>query len=239
MLLHISFCRVAHTISDSKIPVSEIRYDLVDFIVMSLREMPEYKHYVSNHWNAMLRCVLHGDEHHARKSSGSKTSENRINIVTQRVMIRMLVTAVQFEVMNIGSLSTGKDKVAPTTRLDDDDTEFLDAQRTALLGSFQSASTTSSTTTTQKGTAAYNMKTQEDLTMALLRELPQLLVSFKSETSILQSLTTLPQYFRTLFIGYTCKRYVLYSHSHSFCTRHFSVACSNLCSTKCSQLIQS
>jgi hypothetical protein len=163
---------------------------------MSLREMPEFKHYVSQHWNAMLRCVLHGDEHHSRNSSKSNKKETRINIVTQRVLIRMLVTAVQFEVMNIGHHSTGKDKVVPMTRLDDDDTEFLDAQRTALIGSFQSASMTA-TNTSKKAAASNNAKTQEDLTMALLRELPQLLVSFKSETSILQSLTTLPQYFCT------------------------------------------
>ena len=188
------FCRVAHTLSDSKIPISEIRYDLVDYIVMSLREMPEYKHYVSQHWNAMLRCVVHGDEHHSRKSTGSKKNENRINIVTQRVLIRMLVTAVQFEVMNIGHPSTGKDKVVPMTRLDDDDAEFLDAQRTAMIGTFQSGSTTA-VTTSKKGAATQNVKSQEELTMVLLRELPQLLVSFKSETPILQSLTTLPQYF--------------------------------------------
>ena len=167
---------------------------------MSLREMAEFKYHVSNHWNAMLRCVLHGDEHHARKSSGSKTSENRINVVTQRVMIRMLVTAVQFEVMNIGNLSTGQDKVVPMTRLEDDDTEFLDAQRTALVGSFRSTSANIKVSTTKQGTTANNLKTQEELTMALLRELPQLLVSFKSEASILQSLTSLPQYFCTLFI---------------------------------------
>ena len=142
----------------------------------------------------MLRCVLHGDEHHSRKSTGSKKNENRINIVTQRVLIRMLVTAVQFEVMNIGHPSTGKDKVAPMTRLDDDDSEFLDAQRTAMIGTFQSGSTTA-VTTSKKGAATQNVKSQEELTMVLLRELPQLLVSFKSETPILQSLTTLPQYF--------------------------------------------
>ena len=190
--------RIAHTLSDSTIPVSEIRYDLVDFIVMSLREMPEYKHHVSHHWNAMLRCVLHGDEHISRKNSGAKKSDNRINIVTQRVMIRMLVAAVQFEVMNIGQHSKGKDKVVPMNLIDDGDSEFLEAQRSALTTSFQSAaaSTTAKSATSKNVATSNNAKAQEDLTMALLRELPQLLVSFKSDTSIVKSLTTLPLYFR-------------------------------------------
>jgi hypothetical protein len=110
----------------------------------------------------------------------------------------MLVTAVQFEAMNIGNRSSGKDKVAPMTHLDDDDIEFLDAQRTALVGSFQqSATATTTTNASKKSTTSNNTKTQEEFTMALLRELPQLLVTFKSETSILQSLTLLPQYFCT------------------------------------------
>ena len=178
---------------------------------MSLREMPEYKQYVSNQWNAMLRCVLHGDEHHARKSTGSKKSENRINLVTQRVMIRMLVTAVQFEVMNIGNVATAKDKVTPMNRLDDDDTELLDAHRSALMGSFHSASVANNSSITKKGTSANDVKTHEELTMSILRELPQLLVSFKSETSILQSLTCLPQYFRTLFSVCLCKSMCTFS----------------------------
>ena len=198
-----SACRVAHTLSDSEIPISEIRYDLVDYVVMSLREMPEFKHFVSQHWNAVLRCVLHGDEHHSRKSIESNKKETRISTVTQRVLIRMLVTAVQFEVMNIGNHLMGRDKVTPMTRLDDDDTELLDAQRTALIGSFMTTSSTF-TNKSKKAALSSNAKTQEDLTMALLRELPQLLISFKSETSILQSLTTLPQYFCTFFIG-TCQ----------------------------------
>ena len=239
VILSFSFvCRVAHTLSDSKIPISEIRYHLVDYIVMSLREMPEYKHYVSQHWNAMLRCVLHGDEHHSRKSTGSKKSENRINIVTQRVLIRMLVTAVQFEVMNIGYHSTGKDKVATMTRLDDDDTELFDAQRAALMTSFQSAPSTAAATTThtsKKAAMPNSAKTQEDLTMSLLRGLPQLLVSFKSETSILQSLTTLPQYFCTSLSGF-------YVSNDLLCiqiSNGFRCCYSFFYSTKYSQLIQS
>ncbi len=117
-------------------------------------------------------------------------------------MIRMLVAAVQFEVMNIDQHSKGKDKVVPMILMDDGDSEFLEAQRSALIASFQStaASTSSKNATSKNGATSNNAKTQEELTMALLRELPQLLVSFKSDTSIVKSLTTLPQYFRT----YTC-----------------------------------
>lgn len=196
--------------------------------------MPEFKHYVTQHWNAMLRCVLHGDEHHSRNRTDSNKKETRISTVTQRVLIRMLVTAVQFEAMNIGNRSSGKDKVAPMTHLDDDDIEFLDAQRTALVGSFQqSATATTTTNASKKSTTSNNTKTQEEFTMALLRELPQLLVTFKSETSILQSLTFLPQYFCTFLRIFTVSFHVL-SQRNSLLGIVFILR-----STECSQPIQS
>ena len=129
--------------------------------------MPEYKHLVCN-WAAMLRA-LEGDE---RRKSITK-GDQRQDTVMQRVLLRMLVTAVQLEVTN----AAAEDK----TVLDPD-----------LADARQAANELSQTTNKLKtGSSSH-----EALTLALLRALPELLVSFKSELSILRCLTTLPLYFR-------------------------------------------
>lgn len=135
----------------------------------SFREMPEYKNLVCS-WSAMLRA-LQGDE---RRKSISK-GDQRQDTVTQRVLLRMLVTAVKLEVTDAAT--------EDTTIVDPD---LADA-RQAENGSLQ---------TTNKKKPTKGSSSHEELTLALLRALPGLLTSFKSETSVLQSLTTLPQYFR-------------------------------------------
>jgi hypothetical protein len=169
----------------------------VDYIVVSLRDMEEYKHLVCSHWNAMLRCVLHGDDHHrnstSNSSSGSQTN-NRLSIATQRVMIRMLVTAVQLEVVICGG---GSVEESTTSSHMYEDMDFVLARRAAFDGSFQLSGTN---LPTKKSMSSNNMKSQEELTLSLLKELPRLLSSFKSETTIQQSLTLLPQYFRKLVL---------------------------------------
>jgi cohesin complex subunit SA-1/2 len=130
--------------------------------------MPEYKHLICN-WAAMLRA-LQGDE---RRKSISK-GDQRQDTVKQRVLLRMFVTAVTLEVTD--AVTDYKTIVDP---------DLVDA-RQAEYESLQ--------TTKKKPTK--NSSSHEELTLALLRALPDLLISFKSETSVLQSLTTLPQYFR-------------------------------------------
>jgi cohesin complex subunit SA-1/2 len=178
------FHRVAHTLSDSDIPLQNIHYELVDLIVLSLRDMPEHKHLVCN-WAAMLRA-LQGDEQNRRKSISK--GDQRQDTVKQRVLLRMLVTAVTLEVTD--AVTVDETIVDP---------DLIDA-RQAERKSLQATSTKTKKPTIKSSTS------HEELTLALLRALPDLLVSFKSETSVLQSLTTLPQYFRKfkLFFWFLC-----------------------------------
>jgi hypothetical protein len=97
-------------------------------------------------------------------------------------------------VMNESGQCKGKGKISSAmTRVDDEDAEFLQAQRTALAAGSTVDTIPTITTLSKKGPSS-NVKSHEELTMSLLRELPQLLLSFKSEASILQHLTTLPRY---------------------------------------------
>jgi hypothetical protein len=144
--------------------------------------MPEYRHLVCNQWHALLHGVRHGEDLPSSRSSQGR-GERRMEMVTQRVLIQMLVTAVQLEVWNNPS-GQGEDAVT-------EDGDFIAAHQAAWKESMPSRPRD-----TKKKSSSTNAKSQEEMTMALLRELPRLLTSFKTETSILQNLTSLPQYFR-------------------------------------------
>jgi hypothetical protein len=184
-------CRIAHTLSDcgsANIPIAQLCYDLVDYIVLSLRDMPEYRHLVSSQWQALLHSVRQGEDRpSSRSSQGRGRGEHRLEMVMQRVLIRMLVTAVQLEVWS-NPPDKGDDAVVV-------DVEFASAHQALWKQSMPPRPRD-----TKKKSSSSNVKTQEEMTLALLRELPRLLTLFKAETSILQSLTSLPQYFRTFDI---------------------------------------
>ncbi len=101
-----------------------------------------------------------------------KSGDQRIDTVKQCVMLRMLATAASFEVPNVAS---GLSLLDP---------KFAEAKATA-----QEA------LQTEKKKPNKNQASHEDLTLALLRTLPDLLQSYKSENVVLRSLTELPQYF--------------------------------------------
>jgi hypothetical protein len=164
--------RIAHCLSDGDIHIDEIRYELADLVVASLRSMQEHKHLVSN-WAAMLRALKGDDSKPSGRSVNMNKSEQRLDIVKQRVLLQMLVTTAKQE---IGYTEEFASKVADPGWLKvrnekDKETQMQPAKKQKVSPS-----------------------AHEALTLDILRALPDLLTSFKSETSVLQILTTLPQY---------------------------------------------
>lgn len=128
----------------------------------------------------MLRA-LQGDEQRGRKSISR--GDHRQDTVKQRVLLRMMVTAVTLEVTD--AVPDDKTIVDP---------DLINARQT------ERESLQATLTHKKKPTRTSSQSSShEELTLALLRALPDLLVSFKSESSVLQSLTTLPQYFRKFY----------------------------------------
>lgn len=144
---------------------------------MSLRDMPEYKRLICD-WSALLRA-LQGDERRTTTTSSSNKVDQRLDTVTKRVLLRMLVTSVQLEVSDSAAVATIVDP------------ELTEARRA------ENESRQASTKRSKSAKKSSSTSSHEELTLALLRALPGLLTSFKSETLVLQGLCTLPQYFRT------------------------------------------
>jgi cohesin complex subunit SA-1/2 len=90
-LLFLSFrlVRVAHQLTDGDIPIDKIRVHLTDYIVQSLREMPEHKCLATN-WSAMLKAI--------RSENTQQEKAGREDVAKQRVLLRMLATAAELEV---------------------------------------------------------------------------------------------------------------------------------------------
>jgi hypothetical protein len=166
-LLIICSSRIAHIIADGDIPTQLVRYHLADLVVSSLRNMPEYKHMVCR-WSAML-SALQGDDRRKSMNRG----DQRQHLVKQRVLMQMLVTSVRMEIsVDEASAVHDADMVAARRARD----ELL------LMNSNEK----------KKGPSS---SLHEDLTTALLRTLPELLVSFKTDKFVVQKLSALPEYF--------------------------------------------
>ena len=170
----VSCYRVAHALSDGEIPQETIKYDLTDLVIRSLRSIPEHKPLVCN-WAAMLR-VLQRDDKKRSKRKSIKKGDQRTDTVKQRVLLQMLTASAKMEVVDATSDGALGAIIDPDVK----------AGRAAEHTSLQ-------TSKKQKK----NVSTHEELTLALLHALPDLLTSFKSETFVLQHLTSLPQYFCT------------------------------------------
>jgi hypothetical protein len=168
--------RVAHSLSDhADMPIESMRIDLTDLVVSSLRSMPEHKALVTN-WTAILKAI----DGAGSKQSWRNKEERRKEGAKKRVLLRMLASAVEMEV-NADSEFGFAGSVDP---------DMLSARKSAQLGGQQPSKK-------QKTGSS-----QEDLTLALVKALPGLFVSYKEETTVLQSLTTLPRYFRTYSNNY-------------------------------------
>lgn len=150
-------CRIAHNLSDSEIPVEHVRYELTDFVVMSLRASPEHKSLVCN-WSTLMMAMQ------IDNSVPNDDEAARALAVRQRVLLRFVVYAAKMEVTEATSLFQ------------------IDADLVSAMT--QHSSKKSKTTTSH-----------EELTLALLKALPDLLALYKGETAVLKGLTSLPQYF--------------------------------------------
>lgn len=174
--------RLAGVLSDGDIPLDEIEYERADLVVSALRAIPEHAPLASN-WTAMLQALK--NDKNSRKSS---STNQRIEMVQQRVLLRMFVTAVRMEVGDAGNECTTN----------------VDPLLLEAIQEHQDSLTTVKPSTNVKSTKQKSKSDMhEELTIALLRSLPELLLRFKSETPVLASLTTLPQYF-CKFIACTC-----------------------------------
>jgi cohesin complex subunit SA-1/2 len=165
--------RASHVLFDSDIPIEHVQYELTDLLVASLRSMPEHKYLVCN-WSAMLRA-LQGDE--PRRSGRNSISKGgqRLDEVKQRIILAMLRASAELEVSSVSETNS---------------TMLLEIQRLEH----------NAVDISKKKQKKNSSTSHEELTLALLRALPNLLVSFKSENPVLQSLTTLPRYFRKCFL---------------------------------------
>ena len=165
--------RVGETLVDGPIPIDKIRVHLADYIVESLRAMPEHKALVTN-WNAMLQAI--GDDSVATTKAGGTTSD-RTEVAKQRVLVQMLSCAAQAEVVAVADADFLAREVDPD--------ESVQAEGNAAPTKPKKA----------KGSKSSSAGIpHEMLSVALLNSLPDLLIKFKGDPTILGSITLLPRY---------------------------------------------
>jgi hypothetical protein len=155
----------AHAMTNGNRPIDKILVHLADYLVHSLREMPEHRDLVTD-WDAMLRAIK---EDKAAATAHNVNAGDRANIAKQRVLVRMLTCAAKEEV---GSVA---------------DESFLhrDMDTDAIIIREKKKS--------KKGTSSTGRE-HETLSIALLKALPNLLVQFKGDLAIIPELVALPRF---------------------------------------------
>ena len=155
----------AHTMTSGNCPVDKIQVHLADYLVQSLREMPEHRSLVTD-WSAMLRAIR---DDNAATTAGNVRAGEKANVAKQRVLVRMLACAAREEV---GS-------VADESFLQKDmDIDAVEVKRTKKKST--------------KGTALG--REHERCSLALLTSIPSLLLQFKGDLAIIPELVSLPRY---------------------------------------------
>eukprot|EP00569_Conticribra_weissflogii_P004744 CAMPEP_0171342406 /NCGR_PEP_ID=MMETSP0878-20121228/14224_1 /TAXON_ID=67004 /ORGANISM="Thalassiosira weissflogii, Strain CCMP1336" /LENGTH=1813 /DNA_ID=CAMNT_0011845061 /DNA_START=84 /DNA_END=5525 /DNA_ORIENTATION=- len=159
----------AHAMTNGDIPIDKIQVDLADFLVQSLRDMPEHKILVSD-WNSMLRAIK---DDNAAKTAHNVRAGERANVAKQRVLVRMLCHAVREEVSTVA------------------DENFLlrgvDAEVVA-----RNVEKKKSVKPRRKATSM--SREHENLSIAMLKALPNLLMQFKGDSAVTPELAKLPRY---------------------------------------------
>lgn len=159
----------AHTLTNGPVPIDKIQVKAADLLVKSLREMPEHRGLVTD-WGAMLRAIK---DDNAAATAMLVTAGDRANLAKQRVLVRMLACAAREEVGSVADqefLSRGTDAHA--------------MEVTSMLTHYQSKGKKTAT----KG------REHENLSIALLKALPNLLVQFKGDLAIIPELVSLPRF---------------------------------------------
>ena len=154
----------AHTMTSGNRPVDKIQVHLADYLIQSLRDMPEHRALVTD-WSALLRAIK--DDNAATTASNVRAGE-KANIAKQRVLVRMLACAAREEV---GSVA---------------DETFL--QKDMDLDTVDVKSKKKSTKANVLG------REHERCSLALLTSIPSLLLQFKGDLAIIPELVSLPRY---------------------------------------------
>jgi len=161
----------AHTLTNGPVPIDKIRVEVCDLLVKSLRSMPEHRGLVTD-WSAMLRAIK---EDNAAATAHHVTAGDRANVAKQRVLVRMLACAAREEV---GSVA---------------ETAFL--HRGADADAVESTSADAGSRPAGRGKKAPSMgREHENLSIALLKALPNLLIQFKGDLAIIPELASLPRF---------------------------------------------
>ena len=158
---------LASSLTDGPVPLDNIRIELTDFLVVSLRNMHEHKDLAEN-WSAMLRAIREDSS----ASMDGTTMGDRVDVAKQRVLVRFLATAALAQVgavANSGFLSN------------ENNSEFV-------------LTSPSHIEPKKINRRASSHVPHETLSVALLKALPEFLVKFNSDAAILESLTRLPRY---------------------------------------------
>jgi cohesin complex subunit SA-1/2 len=155
--------------------VERIRIELTDYVVDSLRAMPEHRSLVTN-WSALARAIHEGGEGIHESGVGKDDAKEADRIVTAKmqVLIRILSRSAQAEVSS----------VAP---------EFLTQDVDRDVADIISADLDAKTSKPKSGKGGKPSTSHEVLSVALLKALPELLAKFKSDPRILESITRLPR----------------------------------------------
>ncbi len=99
----------AHAITYGPVPIDKIKIEVADFIVQSLRGMPEHRALVTD-WSAMLRAIK--DDKSATTAHNVKAGD-RADVAKQRILVRMLACAAQEEVGAVADKSFLNSDVDP------------------------------------------------------------------------------------------------------------------------------
>ena len=169
-----SWCAVLLT--DGDVPIDHIRVERSDYLVHSLRAMPENRVLVTT-WSAMLRAI--GDDAVALNGSGNAAGD-RVDVAKQRILVQMMAAAVKAEVGAVGDSSLFENCIDPD----------VVAAEAAILVEDEVAKTGGRASTKNASADIQH----ENLSIALLKVLPDLLVKFKTDAAVTGSLTALPRY---------------------------------------------
>jgi cohesin complex subunit SA-1/2 len=175
-----SLYRVGHVLSEQNIPIGCMHFQLAKLVIASMRACPEHRDLATN-FNAILRALNNSSESIIGETEEAQQNRQEEE-VNRRVLLQMLVAAVEMAVLS-GPI---EDSLLA---------EIVDGDLLECHHSMEVSGETGKKKNKNKKAASQSSSPRDDLTLALLRSLPDLMESFKTEPAIVRSLTTLPQYF--------------------------------------------
>ncbi|KAL9183151.1 hypothetical protein ACHAXT_004938 [Thalassiosira profunda] len=160
----------AHALTAGSVPLDKIKVDAADYLVRSLRGMPEHRGLATD-WGALLRALK---EDRQSATATNVAAGERADVAKQRVLVRMLACAAREEA---GSVA---DEAFLVRGADAEAVETVGSGYPAVGGK-------------KKGRAGPGRE-HETLSVALLKALPGLLGQFKGDLSVVPELAGLPRF---------------------------------------------